>query len=776
MHNDRPKSKDDSVIKTVRSVRSLSLMTAIALLAGVLVATTSAQRASAADPSQFDPGLIVSDAVFFDGGAMTAGEVQNFLQSQVPRCFSTYACLTTYRQNTPTVAGEANRCATYDGRANESAADIIARVGVACGVSQKALIVLLQKEQGLVTATTPSQSKFDKATGMACPDTAPCDPAFSGFFYQVYYAAKQFKNYAANPARWNHVAGRVSNVRFHPNVACGSKSVYIVNQATAGLYNYTPYTPNAAALGNLYGTGDGCSSYGNRNFWRLFSDWFGSPTVGSSLIKTASSPNIFLLSGDAKHLITNSAMLASFSHLGGVATVSQSVADAYVTGANASRVIRAPGGAIYFHDARIKLGIPTCELVADYGGSCDPSGYTQLTDYQVNSFLSGPTLGSLFGTVEGGRYMVTLGTRKEILDAATKAENGLTGSYPILTESALELLPFAAPLARDSVVIRDSNTGALMLFAGGVKYALSTKLAAQTGLSTRVAGQLRTVSLAFLEASTVPFVGLVSANGVSSVLTSAGRVSWSAGAGGLTSVPVPIAPEVVSSFPESASVGLGSVVKAAGSSTIYLVGASSIRPFSSWSALVAVAGTPSVTVVPDELVLQLPKGQPILPPGSLVKSSDNPRVYLVDGLDKRLPLQSFDQATAAGISGYQTVAPEVLALGYPTVGVPVGYGLACGATNYVAAGGALHLVRPELLNSYPIAFTPYAASTCAALRVGAPADRFIRVPTGAIYMLDAGTKRPISSMTRFAELGGTSLNYLNVDVRFAALLPVGPAA
>ncbi|MFZ1523014.1 MAG: hypothetical protein WAS94_03260, partial [Candidatus Saccharimonadales bacterium] len=38
----------------------------------------------------------------------------------------------------------------------------------------------------------------------------------------------------------------------------------------------TPYRPNQAALNNLYGTGDGCSAYGNRNFWRFYTDWFGS--------------------------------------------------------------------------------------------------------------------------------------------------------------------------------------------------------------------------------------------------------------------------------------------------------------------------------------------------------------------------------------------------------------------------------------------------------------------------------------------------------------------
>lgn len=68
----------------------------------------------------------------------------------------------------------------------------------------------------------------------------------------------------------------VSYIRWSPNGACGGDNVNIVNRATAALYSYTPYQPNQAALNNLYGTGDGCSAYGNRNFWRDFNNWFGS--------------------------------------------------------------------------------------------------------------------------------------------------------------------------------------------------------------------------------------------------------------------------------------------------------------------------------------------------------------------------------------------------------------------------------------------------------------------------------------------------------------------
>ncbi|MBD8533860.1 hypothetical protein [Plantibacter sp. CFBP 13570] len=255
-----------------------AMVAVIALLVGFFTFIPTAQPANAADARNFNPGYIISDQLFYNGGAMSAGEVQTFLNAAVPSCRAGYTCLKDYRQATPSRAAVAGRCAAYTGSGNETAAQIITKVGIACGFSQKAMIVLLEKEQGIITDSWPSDRQYRSATGYGCPDTADCDSNYYGFFNQVYAAALQFKNYQANPTRWNHVPGRVNAVRYSPNAACGSSQVYIQNAATAGLYNYTPYQPNPSALANLYGTGDGCGAYGNRNFWRMYTDWFGSTT------------------------------------------------------------------------------------------------------------------------------------------------------------------------------------------------------------------------------------------------------------------------------------------------------------------------------------------------------------------------------------------------------------------------------------------------------------------------------------------------------------------
>lgn len=268
----------------MRRILTLLLATAVAatLMTGMSLAAAP-DRSSALSGAEFDPGNIISDAVFFNSGAMNEAQVQNFLNSMIGSC-SNGNCLNVKTLTTTTRAGDA-MCGTYQGAAAEPVSRIIVKVSQACGINPQVLIVTLQKEQSLIsgaTARAPSAARLDRAMGFACPDTANggCDPSFAGVYNQLYKAAWQFKRYA-NPAGTSNYftwfrPGITANVQYNPNAACGTKAVTIRNQATANLYYYTPYTPNAAALANLNGGGDGCSAFGNRNFWVYFNNWFGS--------------------------------------------------------------------------------------------------------------------------------------------------------------------------------------------------------------------------------------------------------------------------------------------------------------------------------------------------------------------------------------------------------------------------------------------------------------------------------------------------------------------
>jgi hypothetical protein len=71
-------------------------------------------------------------------------------------------------------------------------------------------------------------------------------------------------------------------------------------------------------LANLYGTGDSCSAYGNRNFWRIFRDWFGStyaddtytPHPNGSVVSDGY--KVYLIdNGVRRHIISPSVFLAN---------------------------------------------------------------------------------------------------------------------------------------------------------------------------------------------------------------------------------------------------------------------------------------------------------------------------------------------------------------------------------------------------------------------------------------------------------------------------------
>jgi hypothetical protein len=267
-------------------VRRLVVALAVLVTAGSLLTLQGAQPDdpwsfnSVADLSQFNPGNIISDQVFYAGFAMSAGDVQTFLNAKAGDCkpgADGSPCLKDYRQDTTDRSGDVY-CNGYTGAPGESASTIIAKTAISCSINPKVLLVVLQKEQGLVLGSGSglNATRYKKAMGFACPDTAACDEAYFGFQNQVYSAARQYQRYTANAANYAYRAGRTVNVLWHPNADCGSSQVAIANQATANLYIYTPYQPNAAALRAGYGNGDGCSSYGNRNFWLYFTDWFGS--------------------------------------------------------------------------------------------------------------------------------------------------------------------------------------------------------------------------------------------------------------------------------------------------------------------------------------------------------------------------------------------------------------------------------------------------------------------------------------------------------------------
>lgn len=268
----------------------LSVLVIIGLMADVVIARRRAAQVHEYESEQallarqygFNPGLIIADDEMTDSASLTTDEIQDFLDTRGAGC-SGDSCLATKTFDTNDEKKD-SLCDGYTKASGQTAAQIISGVATSCGINPKVLIVMLQKEQGLVTAANPTDKNYTIAMGLSCPDDGDCDAAYYGFFNQVFGAAHRLKYYQAHFKDYNYRPKQTAYIQYNPDESCGGTKVYIENDATAMLYNYTPYQPNKAALEGLAdgsgGEGDSCSTYGNRNFTLFYNAWFGDPTRG----------------------------------------------------------------------------------------------------------------------------------------------------------------------------------------------------------------------------------------------------------------------------------------------------------------------------------------------------------------------------------------------------------------------------------------------------------------------------------------------------------------
>lgn len=321
--------------KTMR----IGLVLAAMMFGGVFYgfATMHTPETEAIEPSSFNAGYLIDDSVFYNPNTMTAEEIQKFLDEKSPACdmWGTglisgrkypdgtwvpagttraqyakvmrekygknqyhdppYVCINKYYENPETHQSlyETQGVATAG---MKSAAQIIYDVAQEYSINPQVLLVMIKKESLVWGDNWPLKYEYDTVMGYGCPDNAPCNEAYYGFYNQVQKAAWQLKYYREHPMSYRYKPGQNNNIQYHPNIACGTKQVHLENIATTSLYIYTPYTPNGAALRAYPGTGDGCSSYGNRNFYMFFREWFGS-TYGEKF-KPLETPRYFEATAD----------------------------------------------------------------------------------------------------------------------------------------------------------------------------------------------------------------------------------------------------------------------------------------------------------------------------------------------------------------------------------------------------------------------------------------------------------------------------------------------
>lgn len=773
---------------------SVSLLTTVTILLP--------KDASALSGSQFKAGRIIDDAVFFNGNAMTASQIQTFLNVKVPVCDTNgtqpyggttrkayaaskgvstpFICLKDYRMNTPSKAGESGLCSALTAKSNRTAAQIIDDVSRACGVSQKALIVLLQKEQSLITDDWPWPIQYNTATGYGCPDSGPnnsanCNSQYYGFFNQVYLAARQFKRYAADPTFFNHRPFANNFVRYNPNSGCGGSTVYIENQATAGLYNYTPYQPNSAALNNLYGTGNSCSAYGNRNFWRMFNDWFGT-TYGSYIVRSANSSTVYLSSGGSKYPISNMATVNALYPLGKVSVVPQEYINGLTTQPGLKRLIKGSGASLYFFDAGIILQFTSCTMVAHYGMSCGDAA--ELTDAQIMAFTNGPSMPQAMTTTNGKLFHMQNGVRREVSRSNALATSGLSTTTVRLNESSISDLEYGTPIFEPYKVITERGTSNKYLTTADNKYRLTGSLRDLTFINTMGAGALDSQSVSKIE--TTAFNGFFSNGSVSYILTNGGK-SQVLTPGDISLSYSLIDNDLISAIPTGESINTSTgFIKASTSSTVYRVSNRQKSPMASMQDIKLINPNYSITTIPEAYLSPLTTIRVQFGPTRLIKSSNSNAVFMIDGVSKKRSVSSFSIIKATGLSTQVLTVPKTIIDSYQTDSDGnTSHLVKCGEIFYIANGGSLRVANQEIKEAYGFTsneFTIYDSPTCNVLKKsGNFSARYIKTATGkSIFYVTNGSKREFRSMAAYYAHRQSTAAPDIIEASLIGLIPIGP--
>ena len=437
------------------SITAKKAVTAIILIPLLSIIVNTAQVHAAG----FDPGFIISDGIMTNKDAMTLATITTFINTKNAACTDYLApCLKNYTEN------------------GKSAAQIIYDAAQTYNINPQVLLVTLQKETYLLTDTRPEPWQYRTAMGYGCPDTAACDSQYFGFTNQMRWASTLFHSVVTQSPTWYspYVPG-ANYIGYNPVSSCGGSTVNIANWATAALYDYTPYQPNAAALAAGYGSAEPCGAYGNRNFWLYFNDWFGSPTHKDfSIIKSPDSPQQYISYNNLKQYLPSPYIKEAWGiDFIPVETVDQSYINGLVNGPNLDIVYRANSGSeLYMVDNGQRYYIPTLDYMAAWGLSS-----RTISNVPTGLGLTPADAGSLSMTVKqagaSNIYMIDgiNTTTQPVLRRYANPDvlTGIEGNYTLTTVSPTLFSTLNQSVGSDITTTKAAYLGSEYQLLGGTK-------------------------------------------------------------------------------------------------------------------------------------------------------------------------------------------------------------------------------------------------------------------------------------------------------------------
>lgn len=447
-----------------------SIFPSLTLLAVMLSFAVPVRAQSPVDPA-FNPNMLITDQAFEDVNTFGGVEgVQKFLEQRGSVLSNTSPDFLLKLKEPDTLTKVGLEDPRPDLGRLRTAAELIYDAGRKHGLNPQVILVILQKEQSLITGSFNSDSDLqralDRALGFGCPDYEGCGDIFLGFYRQL------FGTFDSSGSRW--LGAAASLMRSFRTEAGGARAgrgpmvdangttfgkpvvrtarkgdsitldntmggyaaisqtqtVTLGNFATAALYRYTPHVFN-----------------GNYNFWKFYTLWFKYPN-GTVIALPGDAARYVIDNGD-KRLFSPFVAQQRKIRTDSVVAVSQTEFDSYLTDKpmpplDGTLIKGDLSGAVYLVEETKKhpISYPVFVQRKFSFAKVVTLPQAEVDGYDQGSYVA-PADGSLVkGESDGTIYLVEAGLKRPITAEVFKARHFSFKNVMNLTDAEVVSFPF----------------------------------------------------------------------------------------------------------------------------------------------------------------------------------------------------------------------------------------------------------------------------------------------------------------------------------------------
>lgn len=726
-------------------------------------------------------------------GKITRAEYGRYVGNPAP-----FTCLNKYHEVPKTTPSTGIPVSNY-GKSTipsgaKSAAQLIYDAAQAYSINPKVLLVKLGTESAgpLTSDVWPLKSQYTYAMGAHCPDSGPggsanCSTLYAGFSIQMREAAKLLRDYLTGmdqpwwgciengkkvQCSWNRSNGSdpgggykvpgannfiLWNVR--PS-GCGGSTILLSNKATAALYTYTPYQPNNAALNNMYGTGDRCSAYGNRNFWRVYNDWFGMTSTTPFFRLNGSSRVYIEGANNSYYYVPGPSILEGYGY-GKYFNHVKNVPSSYVSGktlaGDLSLLARFEGDPVYAVGDGELFHFDSRSMLDKYGLSLGQE--SKLPAYIAESLPNSGTMKDILSQTNGSEvYLIEAGTKRHISGGRAYANLGnptyISRPYSRLTKQFANLIKDGPPILYDGTYVKSRDTNQYWIWNNSQAMLVDGDISTSWNLTPGY-----TTSKALIEmlpkGSPITAAGASSANGVRFILNNGKRYPIENLKEYLVEAPsinfATLPDSIINQFTLSSNPEL---LRNSNQDPVYLLKDGQLQHVYSRdeASFFNLDLTRAVSLHPENFKLFKSSDKVLLADNRLVRDGSKDQVYLINNGDKHL-IRSRVQLENFGLRISETISLRNTSFSGFRSGDPLSYSLSYrDGSNWLISNGKRYKVPSHLQHH----FKPQTGNVTASealinsLTKSSTLTQLLSDSKGRVYLIDNGHKRWITSPSLFA--------------------------